>query len=173
MNIGLLVLRLTIALILAAHAAQKTFGWFGGRGLKGHALLFEHIGVRPGLPLVIVASLTEGLAAVSLAAGLLTPLGCTAAFATMCVAGYTMHHGSKSFWNAAGGGEYPYFIGAIAAAVAFTGPGDLSVDHLLLRLSPALVALDGGVIVGAAVVAVGILASLPFVIAIRRPPATS
>jgi putative oxidoreductase len=34
MEIGLLLLRLTAGLTLAAHGAQKLFGWFGGPGLE-------------------------------------------------------------------------------------------------------------------------------------------
>ena len=30
MDIGLLLLRLTVGLTLAAHGGQKLFGWFGG-----------------------------------------------------------------------------------------------------------------------------------------------
>ena len=33
MDIGLLLLRLTVGLTLAAHGTQKLFGWFGGPGL--------------------------------------------------------------------------------------------------------------------------------------------
>ena len=35
MDIGLLLLRLTIGLTLAAHGAQKLLGWFGGPGFDG------------------------------------------------------------------------------------------------------------------------------------------
>src|SRR6266566_2926377 len=35
MSIGILILRLVVGLTLAAHGAQKLFGWFGGYGLTG------------------------------------------------------------------------------------------------------------------------------------------
>jgi uncharacterized membrane protein YphA (DoxX/SURF4 family) len=35
MSVGLLILRLVVGLSLAAHGAQKLFGWFGGYGLAG------------------------------------------------------------------------------------------------------------------------------------------
>ena len=35
MDSGLLLLRVTIGLLMAAHGSQKLFGWFGGYGLAG------------------------------------------------------------------------------------------------------------------------------------------
>jgi putative oxidoreductase len=40
MNIGLLLLRLTVGLTLAAHGTQKMFGWFGGLGLSSTSQVF-------------------------------------------------------------------------------------------------------------------------------------
>ena len=37
MDTGLLLLRLVVGTTLAAHGAQKLFGWFGGPGLAGAA----------------------------------------------------------------------------------------------------------------------------------------
>ncbi|MGZ7042088.1 MAG: DoxX family membrane protein, partial [Thermoanaerobaculia bacterium] len=33
MDQGILIARLVIGLVMAAHGAQKAFGWFGGYGL--------------------------------------------------------------------------------------------------------------------------------------------
>jgi putative oxidoreductase len=35
METGLLVIRVVLGGIMAAHGAQKLFGWFGGPGLAG------------------------------------------------------------------------------------------------------------------------------------------
>lgn len=37
MDIAFLIVRLIVGLALAAHGAQKLFGWFGGPGLRGTA----------------------------------------------------------------------------------------------------------------------------------------
>lgn len=34
-NVASLILRVPVGTILAAHGAQKLFGWFGGYGLEG------------------------------------------------------------------------------------------------------------------------------------------
>jgi putative oxidoreductase len=41
MDIGIVLLRLTVGLVLAAHGSQKVFGWFGGYGLDGTGALME------------------------------------------------------------------------------------------------------------------------------------
>ena len=47
---GLLILRLVLGLTIAAHGAQKLFGWFEGPGIAGFADTLERLGVRPGRP---------------------------------------------------------------------------------------------------------------------------
>jgi putative oxidoreductase len=45
---GLLLLRLTLGLTMAAHGCQKLFGWFGGGGLTGTGRFFTMSGYPSG-----------------------------------------------------------------------------------------------------------------------------
>ena len=48
MDAGILLARIVIGPLMAAHGAQKLLGWFGGYGLTGTGGYFEGIGFRPG-----------------------------------------------------------------------------------------------------------------------------
>ncbi|WP_306819911.1 DoxX family protein [Streptomyces sp. CA-210063] len=65
----------------------------------------------------------------SVAAGLLTPGGCAVAVGTMTVAAVAT--APNGFWAQQGGCEAPFWYGAVAAVLAFTGPGTWSLDHAL------------------------------------------
>src|SRR2546428_8818369 len=69
MSIGILILRLVVGLTLAAHGAQKLFGWFGGYGLTGTGGFLEQLGFVPGRRAALAAGLAEA------GAGLLLGLG--------------------------------------------------------------------------------------------------
>src|SRR5687767_10956160 len=129
MEIGLLLLRLTIGFTLAAHGAQKLFGWFGGYGLAatGHAM--ESLGFHPGRRHAFMAGLVETGGGVLLALGLLTPLGAALAASVMIVAAVTAHV-RNGFFITSGGYEYNLVLGVAALALAFTGPGAVSIDAL-------------------------------------------
>src|SRR5690606_15400585 len=80
---GLLVLRLALGLTMAAHGAQKLFGWFGGGGLEGTGQFFAMSGYPAGETMALIAGLTETLGGLALAVGLLTPLAGAAVLGTM------------------------------------------------------------------------------------------
>lgn len=170
MEIGLLLIRALLALILFTHAAQKLFGWFSGNGLSKQGEIFASLGLRPGRPMAAAAGLAELLAAILLLVGLATPLGALLAAGTMTVAGVTMHVNSGKFWNISGGGEYPYVLAVLAASLAFTGAGLLSADAALLDLfgdSYVLVA-EPAAWVGLAVIALSAAAAVPFAALVRK-----
>ena len=59
MDAGLLLARMVLGLLMAAHGAQKLFGWFGGYGLAGTGGFFESLGFRPGRFFAAAAGFTE------------------------------------------------------------------------------------------------------------------
>ena len=130
MSIGLLILRLVVGLGLAAHGAQKLFGWFGGYGLTGTGQFLEQLGFRPGRFQALQAGFAEAAGGLLLALGFLTPFASAAILAVMIVATVGVHL-QKGFFAQNGGYEYPLVLAAVALAFAFAGPGPLSVDRAL------------------------------------------
>ncbi|MGW3315954.1 DoxX family membrane protein, partial [Streptomyces fungicidicus] len=72
-DLGLLLLRLGTGGVLAAHGAQKLFGWFGGGGIEGTGQFMESIGYTPGRTSATAAGLAEAGGGLLLALGLATP----------------------------------------------------------------------------------------------------
>ncbi|WP_282795256.1 DoxX family membrane protein [Streptomyces sp. CC224B] len=128
-DVGLLLLRTGVGAVLAAHGAQKLFGWFGGGGLEGTGAWFESVGYRPGRTNALLAGAAEVGGGALLALGLATPVAGAAAAGAM--AGAAPVHAPNGFFNQSGGFEYPAVLGLAAAALAVTGPGRLSADHAL------------------------------------------
>src|SRR5438093_4811227 len=91
MSIGLLILRLVVGVTLAAHGAQKLFGWFGGYGIAGTGQFLEQLGFRPGRLHAAQAGIAELLGGLFLATGLLTPAAAAAVVAVMVVAAVSAH----------------------------------------------------------------------------------
>ena len=128
-DLGLLALRVGVGGTLVAHGAQKLFGWFGGGGPDQTGAMFEQIGFRPGRPHALAAGLSEAGGGALLAVGLGTPGAGAAVAGTMLVA--SSMHVEGGFFATQGGFEYPAVLGWSAAALALTGPGALSLDHVL------------------------------------------
>ncbi|MER6624577.1 DoxX family membrane protein [Streptomyces sp. NPDC000931] len=128
-DLGLLLLRLGTGGVLAAHGAQKLFGWFGGGGIEGTGQFMESIGYVPGRASATAAGLAEAGGGVLLALGLATPAAGAAAAGAM--AGASAVHAPNGFFNQEGGFEYAASLGLTAAGLAVTGPGRLSLDHAL------------------------------------------
>lgn len=164
MSIGILILRVVVGLTLAAHGAQKLFGWFGGYGLTGTGGFLEQLGFVPGRRAALAAGLAEAGAGLLLALGLATPVAAAVALAVMVVAAVSAH-APKGFFAHNGGYEYTLILGIAALSIAFTGPGAMSLDTVLgVR--------DAGAGWGLAALAVG-LAGAGVQLARRRFPAPS
>ncbi|MER6469571.1 DoxX family membrane protein [Streptomyces collinus] len=128
-DLGLLLLRLGTGGVLAAHGAQKLFGWFGGHGLEGTGQFMESVGYAPGKASATAAGLAEAGGGTLLALGLATPAAGAAAAGAM--AGAAAVHMPNGFFAQEGGYEYAASLGLAAAGLAVTGPGRLSLDHAM------------------------------------------
>jgi putative oxidoreductase len=131
-GVAALILRVPVGLILAAHGAQKLFGWFGGYGLEGTGQWLASIGLAPGTLMALLAGGAEFFGGLALVLGLLTrPAALVSAF-TMLVAIFAVHIGNGLFM-ANNGYEYALTLFAATAALAIQGSGRLALDNLLVQ----------------------------------------
>lgn len=125
-----LILRVPVGLILAAHGAQKLFGWFGGNGLAGTAGWLSSMGMEPGFLMAILAGGAEFFGGLALVLGLLTRPAALVAVFTMLVAIFSVHINNGLF-VADGGYEYALTLMVASIALAIQGGGYLSMDNAL------------------------------------------
>src|SRR5688572_20087154 len=130
LGLGLLLARVIVGLVMAAHGAQKLFGWFGGYGLNQTGEFFAHLGFRPGKAFAAAASLTEITSGLLVALGFLGPVGPALMISVMIVAAITVHweHG---LFAANNGVEVPLLYATAAIGFALAGFGQYSLDALL------------------------------------------
>ena len=129
-----LVLRLTLAVVMFAHGAQKALGWFGGDGLRGTLDSLRKSGVSS--PVAVLAIMAEFLGPLGLAVGLLTRAAALGIAAVMLGAILTVHgrHGFFMNWYGNQPGEgFEYHVLAIGLAVALVlnGAGVWSLDAVI------------------------------------------
>jgi putative oxidoreductase len=128
MDTGLFIARLVVGTVMAAHGAQKLFGWFGGYGIAGTGGFFESLGFRPGRLLAAAAGLGEATGGLLVAAGLFGPIGPALILSVMIVA--SSLHWNNGLFATANGIELPLLYSAAAVALALTGYGVYSLDSL-------------------------------------------
>jgi putative oxidoreductase len=127
-DLGLLIIRVGVGGMIAAHGYNHFFG--GGR-LPGAGRWFDSLGIRPGLLHAWTTAVVEVGAGVMFAIGLLTPLAAAGIIGIMSVAGIVVHR-PNGFFITKEGYEYVLVVSLTCAGVAATGPGRWSVDHAVL-----------------------------------------
>ena len=127
MDTGLVVIRLVFGLVMAAHGAQKLFGWFGGYGPQGTGGFFASQGYRAPVLMAVLAGLAEAGGGTLLALGLATPLaGALLAIVMINAIGSVTF--KKAFML---GSELEIAYLTIAVSLAATGPGRFSIDRAI------------------------------------------
>jgi putative oxidoreductase len=164
LGIGLLIARLALGTLMAAHGAQKLFGWFGGYGLNTTGEFFVQLGFRQGRTFALAASIGEITSGLLVAFGFLGPVGPAIMISVMIVAAVSVHW-KNGLFATTNGVELPLLYAAGAAGLALAGPGRYSLDAFLGLPSPWPTAITLGAI------AVGILGGLGNLALRRMPPA--
>lgn len=125
-----LVLRVPVGIILAAHGAQKLFGWFGGYGLDGTGQWMASIGLEPGYFMALLAGSAEFFGGVALILGILTRPAAFVNAITMVVAIFAVHF-TNGFFASNGGYEFALALLAATAALTLSGAGRLAIDNVI------------------------------------------
>ncbi len=135
-ELGMFILRLLIGLLFIGRGAQKLFGWFGGRGLKGTGEWMESLNLSPGRFWALVAGLAELLGGLGLALGFITPVAAALIIGVLLMAILKVHlvHG---LWASENGLEYPLVNVFLAAFLGLWGASQYSVDAMLKLAYPS------------------------------------
>lgn len=137
--IGLVILRLTLAVVFAVHGAHTLFGYFRGPGigpggLSNTASHFSSVGLEPGVLMAVLAGVIQ------LAGGLLISVGFLTRWAASALIGYLViltwkEHAKWGFFlnwvndpTRGHGYEYALMLIGSLAVLAFAGGGDFSID---------------------------------------------
>ncbi|AGP65272.1 hypothetical protein OEM_37370 [Mycobacterium intracellulare subsp. yongonense 05-1390] len=131
-HLGLLVLRVGLGVVLAAHGLQKLFGWWGGSGVTGFRNSLSDVGYQHADILAYVSAGGELVAGVLLVLGLFTPLAAAGALAflingLLATVSARPHMHTFSYFLPEGH-EYQITLIAVAAAVILCGPGRYGLD---------------------------------------------
>ena len=126
---GLLVGRLVIGLLMAAHGTQKLFGWFGGYGLNTTGEFFVQLGFERGRAFAALASVAEVASGLLVTLGFLGPVGPALMISVMLVAAISVHW-KNGLFATHNGIEVPLLYATGAFGLALTGFGDYSLDAL-------------------------------------------
>jgi putative oxidoreductase len=131
MKIGRLTARVVIGALFVGHGTQKLFGWFGGPGLEGTEQMMGALDMRPTRHNALAAGLSETVGGSLLITGAATPAAAASLIGTMFTAIRKVHQ-PQGVWAAQGGWEYNAVLIAALMALIDGGPGDVSVDHVVL-----------------------------------------
>lgn len=131
-----LVLRLTLAVVMFPHGAQKMLGWFGGPGFGGEmSILTDAVGLPSVIAFLVIV--IEFFGSIGLALGFLSRIAAAGIASVMIGAVLTAHLKFGFFMNwfgnqAGEGFEYHILAIGLALALLVTGSGALSLDRALI-----------------------------------------
>ncbi len=134
-DVGLLLLRLMVAVVGVYHGSQKLFGWFGGPGMGPFEQMLGNMNVPMPHVSAYLAACAEFVGGILMGIGFLTRPAAFVFFFNMMVACLLVHRSAFGAQNK--GMEYPLTLAIIGAALMCTGAGVYSVDMCARKKKPA------------------------------------
>jgi len=130
-DVSLLLVRIVVGVIFAAHGAQKLFGAFGGMGLtKTVEMMTANMG--SALPYLVVIG--EFFGGIGLIFGFLARFS-AASLIVIMVGAIAMVHGKNGFFSSDGGFEYNLALLGLLFPILLCGPGAFSIGRFFLPKS--------------------------------------
>ena len=117
-DISLLLVRIIVGVIFAAHGAQKLFGVFGGKGLAQTVADMGNLGYA-----VAIGEFFGGL---GLIVGLLSRFS-AASLIVIIIGAIATVHGKNGFFMSNGGFEYNLALIGLLAPILLAGPGRYAI----------------------------------------------
>jgi putative oxidoreductase len=121
-DVSLLVLRVTVGTIMAAHGAQKVFGLFGGPGLAAMGQMMGPIGY--------LVSIGECFGGLGMIFGFLTRFSAASNIVIM-IGAIAMVHGENGFFLQNKGYEYNLALIGLLVPIVLLGAGQFSIGRFL------------------------------------------
>lgn len=121
-DLSLLIIRVIVGIIFAAHGAQKLFGAFGGKGLAATA---EQMG-----PIGYLVTIGEFFGGLGLVFGFLTRFS-AASLIVIMIGAIVQVHGKNGFFMSGGGYEYNLALIGLLAPILIAGPGRHAIGRLI------------------------------------------
>jgi uncharacterized membrane protein YphA (DoxX/SURF4 family) len=131
-DLGLLLLRVAVGVLLAMRGLQKLFGLFGGPGIDGLTEILTASGFEQARILAITGGAVELVAGVMLVVGLATPVAAAGLLALVGVGIAIRLTGAEAvplLGDTTRGLETSILYAAALAALLFAGPGRWSADR--------------------------------------------
>lgn len=125
-DIGLLITRVLLGVVLIAHGWEKLFT--NGAGATGE--FFNSVGVPAAQTAAVFAGLVELVGGILLIVGLLTPVVAALVVVVMLGAFFYVHQGA-GIYAANGGWELVAVIGLAVVVFGLVGNGRYSLDSLI------------------------------------------
>lgn len=130
-DLGSMIIRFVLGIVMFQHGAQKALGWYGGHGFSGTVEAFTQMGMPAAVAVLII--LGEFLGSLGLLLGLLTRIAAGGMLVIMVGAISLVHFQNGFFMNwfgaqAGEGFEYHLLVIGMSLALLVRGGGANSLD---------------------------------------------